>query len=244
MRFSRTASSLAITSALGLAAFHGLGCATPAATTTTSSSTLGAAAQKWADAKQPASFVSFFAGTFTRLGLTITETGEQFTVVHQGDRFTFEPGADNVDFIVPIGMRNVDSMVSRASDGALDEKDAYGIMAGLFTPLTREILKHPVSADNTLRQLSGVEDRIHVVLLDADGNEGASHTLVYAGGAWDVLAGQQGAAQRTFRMTAAQALDYQRHAYEAMRANNPVGWTAFGTWYNTWRETCSKASSS
>lgn len=75
--------------------------------------------------------------------------------------------------------------------------------------------------------VSGVAKRIHVVLLDADGNEGASHTLVYAGGAWDVLAGQQGAAQRTFRMTAAQALDDQRHAYKAMRANNPVGWTAF-----------------
>lgn len=232
-------SSLIVT-AISIGSIVGVGCAsTPAPSSTSSSSALGEAAQKWAAAEQPASFVEFFKGTFTRLGITVVETGEQFTVVHQGDRFAFEPGAKDVEVVVPVTQHNVDDLLARAGDGTLDDDDAYDIMSVLFTPLTREVLKHPVSADNNLRQLAGVEQRMHIVLLAADGSDGATHTLVYDNGTWDVLGGLQGTAQRTFRMTPAQAIDYQRHAYEALRANSPAGWTAFSTWYKRWRETCS-----
>lgn len=80
---------------------------------------------------------------------------------------------------------------------------------------------------------------MHVILLSPDGKDGATHTLVYKDQQWDVLPGLQGTAQRTFRMTPTQAIEYQRHAYEATRANNPSGWSAFSTWYKGWRETCS-----
>lgn len=203
---------------------------------------LGEAAQKWANAEQPPSFVDFFRGTFTRLGITVTETGEQFTVIHQGDRFAFEAGASDVEFLIPIGQHNVDSLLRRASDGQLDDADAFGIMAVMFTPLTREIMKHPVTADDTLRRMSGVEDHLHVILLDEKGAEGASHTLVYKEGRWDVTAGLVGTPLRAFRMTAPQALEYQRHAYAAITANSPTGWAAFSAWYKDWRETCSTTS--
>jgi hypothetical protein len=203
---------------------------------------LGEAARKWASAAQPQSFLDYFRGTFTRLGITVTETGEQFTVIHQGDRFAFEAGVSDVEFLIPIGQHNVDSLLRRASDGQLDDADAFGIMAVMFTPLTREILKHPVTADDTLRRMSGVEDHLHVVLLNEKGAEGAAHTLVYKEGRWDVTAGLVGTPLRTFRMTAAQALEYQRHAYEAIKANSPTGWAAFSAWYKDWRETCSTTS--
>lgn len=200
---------------------------------------LGEAARKWASAEQPQSFLDFFRGTFTRLGITVTETGEQFTVIHQGDRFAFEAGVKDVEFLIPIGQHNVDSLLRRASDGQLDDTDAFGIMAVMFTPLTREILKHPVTADDTLRRMSGVEDHLHVILLDETGQEGAAHTLVSRGGAWDVTPGLIGTPLRTFRMTAQQALGYQRHAYAAIKANSPAGWATFAAWYKEWRETCS-----
>ncbi len=217
----------------------GIGCASTPPSTAVAAGTLGEAAQKWADAQQPQSFVDFFRGTFTRLGITVAETGEQFTVVHQGDRFAFEAGAADVEFVVPIGQHNVDSLLKRASDGVLDDVDAYEIMAVLFTPLTREILKHPVTADDTLRQLSGVEDHIHVTLLDDQGAPGASHTLTYSDGVWRVENGLVGTPLRSFRMNAQQALEYQRHAYEAIKTNSPLGWSAFSSWYKAWRETCS-----
>lgn len=200
---------------------------------------LGEAARKWASAEQPQSCVDFFRGTFTRLGITVVETGEQFTVIHQGDRFAFEAGVKDVEFLIPIGQHNVDSLLRRASDGVLDDADAFGIMAVMFTPLTREILKHPVTADDTLRRMSGVEDHLHVILLDETGQEGAAHTLVYKGGGWDVTPGLIGTPLRSFRMTARQALEYQRHAYAAIKANSPGGWAAFSTWYKDWRKTCS-----
>ena len=90
--------------------------------------------------------------------------------------------------------------------------------------------------------LSGVEDRIHVVLVDPAGKDGVSHTLSYADGQWSVDPGLIGTAQRTFRMNARQALDYQRHAYSAMKASSAAGWIAFGSWYKEWRESCSTVS--
>ncbi len=143
--------ALALLSSLALAL---IGCGHTAPSTAAAPGPLGEAAQKWANAEQPQSFVDFFRGTFTRLGITVVETGEQFTVIHQGQRFAFEAGATDVDFVIPIGQHNVDSLLARASDGALDDADAFGIMAVMFTPLTREILKHPVTADDGLRRLS------------------------------------------------------------------------------------------
>jgi hypothetical protein len=202
---------------------------------------LGPAAKAWAEAEQPPEFVDFFRGTFKDLGIIVEETGERFTVTHTGNGFTFREGVEDgkVDFVVPIKQENVDGMVAIAADGRLDDTDAFSIMSVMFTPLTREIMKHPVTQDDTLRQLSGVEDSIQVILLDPQGNEGASHTMTYADKKWSVNPGLNGTPKRVFRINAQQALEYQRRAHAAIEANNPMGWNAFSTWYKEWRETCS-----
>jgi hypothetical protein len=205
------------------------------------SGAMGPAAQAWAKAEQPAEFVEFFRGTFKDLGVVVQESGERFTVTHTGTGFAFRDGIDEakVDFVVPIKQENVDGMVTIAADGKLDDADAFAIMSVMFTPLTREIMKHPVTQDDTLRQLSGVEDSIHVILLDPQGNEGASHTMTYADKKWNVSEGLSGTPKRVFRINAQQALEYQRRAHAAIEANSPMGWNAFSTWYKEWRETCS-----
>lgn len=233
----RRTSVLGIVAALSVSTLA-TSCATPQASSS-ERVPLGEAAKKWQSSEQPQEFLDFFRGTFHKLGITVEETGEQFTVVHEGDKFTFHAGVADVDFIVPVRQQNVDSLMGRAADGKLDDEDAFAIMKLMFTPLTREILRHPVTADDNLRKMSGVEDHIHVILLDPQGNEGASHTLVYQDNKWEVTPGLIGTPSRTFRMTAQQALDYQRHAFEAMQKNNPIAWAAFSGWYKEWRESCS-----
>ena len=59
--------------------------------------------QKWEKILQTPQLLSYFNGVFDHLGIEIKETGERFTIHHQGDRFTFEKGIvkEKVDFIVP-----------------------------------------------------------------------------------------------------------------------------------------------
>jgi len=201
---------------------------------------LGASAKRWAAVVPPNEFVEFFKGTFHRLGVTVTDTGEQFTVVHTGNGFAFEPGQAQVDWTVPLQTENIARLVDRTADGELDDGDAYAIMAVMFTPVTKQILQHPATKNDALRRLSGVEDVIHVILLDPAGKDGVSHTLSYKGDAWEVTPGLTGTPQRVFRVTAVQAREYQARAFAAAQVDDINAWTAFASWYKEWREGVSK----
>jgi len=202
---------------------------------------LGPAATKWANTPQPAAGIEFFKGTFDKLGIQL-DTGEEFTVVHTGTAFEFEPGiAKDADFIVPLTMQNIDNVIEYGKDGEVGPEEATKVMAVVFTPLTQEVLKHPVTADDNLRKLSGVEDHIHTYLIGPNGEEVASHTLIYTKEKkWVVTKGITGTPSRIFRISASDAVDYQRHAFTAIKKNNMVGWTEFATWYKAWRDDVSE----
>lgn len=203
-------------------------------------SKLGAAAEAWSKMEQPREFVEFFDGTFDNLGFTVEESGEKFTVHFKDGRFTFENGiVEPVDGVVSLKQENVDRMVSRVGDGKLDNEDAYAIMSVLFTPLTREALKHRVASDENLKAAGGIDDHMYVVLLDPQGNEGASHTLLWKNKAWEVTEGKVGEPQRTFKLTAMQAREYQQQIMKAKKRNDPVAWVEFGAWYKSWRDSVS-----
>lgn len=214
-------------------------CTTPKAAEKPASP-LGEAAQAWSKMEHPKEFVDFFEGTFDNLGFTVEETGEQFTCHFKEGRFTFEGGiVEPVDGIVPLKQENVERMVTRVSDGKLDADDAYAIMKVLFTPLTREALKQRVASDENLKAAGGIDDHMYVVLLDPQGNEGASHTLIYKNKMWEVTEGLVGSPQRTFKLTPMQAREYQQHIMAAKKRNDPIAWIEFGGWYKTWRDTVS-----
>jgi hypothetical protein len=199
--------------------------------------TLGPAAKKWNEVEQPKEFLEFFEGTFKKLAVTVEETGETFTVEHTGERFVFSNGRDDdAEYVVPVRMENIDRMVKRASDDKLDAEDAYAIVNLMFTPMTASFFKGDVIEDENLRKISDVEDHLHVTLIDAEGNDGSSHTVQFADGKWNIEAGLNGTPKRALRLTAEQAVDYMRHASEARRRNNPAGWLKFVNWYQGWRD--------
>ena len=48
--------------------------------------------QKWEKILQTPELLKYFDGVFEHLGITIKETGESFTIHHQGDNFSFQKG--------------------------------------------------------------------------------------------------------------------------------------------------------
>lgn len=194
----------------------------------------------WNNIMQTPEIVDYFDGVFDKLGITVEGMDEEFTVHHQGDKITFSKGIDDdIDFLVPLQKQNILNMISHSKDGSISSEESWRILSVLFTPLTYETLKVPPLAINWRRKLAGVEDLIHVYLLDPSGGEANKHTLIYVKDQWLVVEGLHGEPRRTYRMTPEQSLDYQRRIFTAIKIDSFWEWWRFASWYKEWRKACS-----
>ena len=127
--------------------------------------------EAWQGILQTPELLDYFNDVFQYLGVEVEETGEKFTIEHAGDRFIlsegFKPG--KVDFIVPLKLENIENMIKHSKDGKIDPSESWRILDVLFTPLTRVTLEIPVLSVNWRRKLAGVEDLIHVYLINSNG---------------------------------------------------------------------------
>jgi hypothetical protein len=202
--------------------------------------------QKWSAIVQTPELLDYFRDVFTKAGVTVegadqAEGSEEFTVVNDGNVFTFHPGIDaDAEFVVPLRQENVSNLLEFASDGKIDVHESWRIVQILFTPLTRAALQSPTVRRNWLRVLAGVEAVIHVHLVDPDGGDAVRHTLAYAGEQWLVISGLHGTAGRTYWLSPEQALNFQRQLYKALKNDTLAGWWQFSNWYRQWRITVSR----
>ncbi|MEA1881055.1 MAG: hypothetical protein U9N31_01440, partial [Candidatus Marinimicrobia bacterium] len=143
------------------------------------------------------------------------------------------------DFIVPIKLQNIQNMVAHTKDGKIDSSESWRIVDVLFTPMTLVTLQTPVLAVNWRRKLAGVEDLIHVYLINPTGGEASKHSLVYVKGQWLVIKGLHGKPRRTYRMTPEESLEYQRVIFQAIKKDTYWGWWKFASWYKKWRKNVS-----
>ena len=176
----------------------------------------------------------------TSWAITVEGMDDKFTVHHQGDKITFSKGIDDdINFLVPLKKQNILNMISHSKDGSISPEESWRILSVLFTPLTYETLKVPTLAVNWRRKLAGVEDLIHVYLLNPAGGEANKHTLIYVKNQWLVIEGLYGNPRRTYRMTPGQSLEYQRCTFTAIKKDSFWEWWRFATWYKEWRKMCS-----
>ncbi len=197
--------------------------------------------EAWQGILQTPELLDYFDDVFQYLGIEVEETGEKFTIEHAGDKFIitdgFRPG--KVDFIVPLKLKNIENMVNHSKDGKIDPSESWRILDVLFTPLTEVTLKTPILSVNWKRKLAGVEDLIHVYLINPNGEEASKHTLIYIKGEWLVLKGLHGTPKRTYRMPPEESLHYQRVIFEAIKKDSFIGWMKFARWYKKWRKNVS-----
>ena len=76
--------------------------------------------KSWENIIQTSEVVDYFNGVFEKIGISIEEAGEYFTVYHQGDTIALNPGiGPNSDFIVPLKAQNIRNMISHSEDGII-----------------------------------------------------------------------------------------------------------------------------
>ena len=196
--------------------------------------------ERWENIVQTPEIIEYFDGVFEVLGISIMETGEKFTVYHDGDGISLKTGIDpDSDFIVPLQVKNIQNMIAHSKDGRITPEESWRILSVLFTPMTEVTLKTPVLSVNWRRKLAGVEDLTHVYLMSPDGKEANKHTLIYVKGQWLVLEGLHGKPRRTYRMNQNDSILYQRKIFLAIQKDSFFGWMKFSLWYKKWRKTVS-----
>lgn len=201
------------------------------------------ALEKWQAIIQKPPVVNFLSGLFENVGVKITDTSEEFTCHHNGERISFTPGIEEtaVDFAVEIQSSQVDRLAEHANTGAFDQAEQYRIIRTLFTPATAATLKNPVFSNCIVRRLAGAEDLIHVYLKSPTPEEpDINHTLIFVRGQWLVIPGLHGRPGRVYRLTMDEARTYQRHALAAMKTARFTDLLSFSSWYKNWRQGVSR----
>ena len=193
--------------------------------------------QMWQGIADTPALVEYFKDSFDTLGVSVEGTEYSLTVTHTGTALELKSGiAEDVDFQVTITPEQVMNMVSNAEDNQISEQESWRILNVLFTPMTAVTLDNEVLTNNRLRKALGVEDLTHVSLLNPSGDTASSHTLFYVKGQWVVVSGLHGKPRRTYTLTPAQALEYQKKIFSAMRADDRKQWKEWAKWYKSWRD--------
>ncbi len=192
----------------------------------------------WDNLLNKPQLAEFFTDIFDNLGIILDESNEKFTVHHKGNHFELSKGVDKskVDYVVYLKSENIANMAKHGSDSVITSQETYKIMSVLFTPLTQASLQSPMMKKPLLRKLAGIENLIHVYLVNPDKTEITSHTLIFINKQWIVTNGIYGKAKRTFKLSPEQAVQYQKHVFRAIKTNKAKEWKKFKKWYKKWRK--------
>ena len=86
--------------------------------------------------QQSPAAMDLFSMLFERIGVRISETGEELSCYHRGTHIDFEEQFDEaiVDYVFELTTKQVDGLVELVSVRDIDEVRRYSILKTLFAP--------------------------------------------------------------------------------------------------------------
>ena len=209
---------------------------------------------KFQSIQQYPAAVDLFALLFEKAGIRIIDTGEEFSCYHRGTHIDFEERFNEaiVDYVLELNTIQVDNLIELASNRVIDKARRYRILRTLFAPaieasvnpfhcLKGITVSNPLLSNQLFRRLLRMEDLIHVYIKPPIKNEPEiGHTLVFERKEWLVFPGLHGNPGRVFRLTIDDALEFHKHAFNALKIDSRTGWLTFARWYLKWRKHVSK----
>jgi RimJ/RimL family protein N-acetyltransferase len=188
-------------------------------------------------AGQPAA-VEWFRGLFAEAHVELADTGERFTIVHQGDRAEVLEGFQRPDANLVVSLRstNLERLTSIFADGTVGPSEEYRIVRFMLRPCLEAALRMPILNHDVLRKILRMDDAWQQALLDPEGREDLRLTIEKANGHWTVTEGFHGHPRRRLALTAPQLLEFQRRVFAADRQDSMSGWLDLANWYVGWRD--------
>lgn len=182
--------------------------------------------------------VAWFRGLFHRVHLHLTDTNEDFTVIHHGDRVEVLAGlgAERPNFVAPLESQNLRNLAGFFSDGEIGPREEYRIVKFMLQPCLRAGLDMPILRNKAFTAVLKVETHWQEAILDPDGNEDEQLTIVYVNDQWLIIPGYHGRPNRRLVMKPSQVLEYQRRVFAANERNSLPQWLDLARWYLSWRD--------
>jgi hypothetical protein len=212
-------------------------------------SPVGPIVDRWRNLRVPADVVQALRGAFERLGVRIVDGGETLTCIHRGDRLEFAPGIDpaTVDATVSIYAYQAERLAAQVDRGGLTPLDWFRVARELLVSgadAAMRTVQTPLSSNPLLRRLIAAKNLVHVFLVSPAPLEepDAVFSLIHVNGRSLLVPGLHGVPERIFRLTAADALDLQRHLGAAARGGGWWTWVTMANWYRAWRRRVEVAS--
>jgi len=206
--------------------------------------------EKFQSVRQYPEAVGLFALLFEKAGIRVVDTGEEFSCHHRGTHIDFEERFDeaSVDYVLELNTTQVDHLIELVSKREIDDARRYRILRTLFAPaigasvnpfhcLKGITVSSPLLSNQLFRRLLRMEDLIHVYIRSPiiDDPE-VGYTLVFERKEWLVFPDLHGKPGRVFRLTVEDALEFHKHAFNALKTDSGIGWIIFARWYLKWRK--------
>jgi len=181
--------------------------------------------------------VKYFENVISKVGVTIGETNETFTIEHTGNKILLSDGInDMVDYKIQLKLENIQNMVMHAKDGEIDKNESWKIINVLFTPMFTSTFLLTMN-DPWRRKLSGLEAITHCYLYSSDNNKKiGKHTIYNLNNNLKVTPGIFDNPNRIYYLDIENALTFQRKMQKAIAKNSWFEWLSFARWFWDWRE--------
>lgn len=188
--------------------------------------------------KENKSAVEWFKGLFSQAHLEITDTGEKFTILHDGNHVEILPGfqVKKPNFVIPLESENINRLTAAFSKDSISAQEEYRIVKFMLKPCLRAALEMPILNNPALLKIVKVDTHWQEALLDPQGNMDEQVTIVYVNRQWLVIPGFYGIPNRRLVLTSSQLLDFQRRVLAADASGKISDWTKLARWYVNWRE--------
>jgi hypothetical protein len=202
-------------------------------------------------AAQPAAS-NWFRKMLNEIRLSVTDTGEKFTVVAHPEHVEvfegyqkpqrrrllfglFDPGDWYAQqFIIPLKSENIKNLTGIFADNVVTDEELYRIMSFITPHLLRAALGMSVMKNRFLLWLFNMDTSWHQCMLDPQGKETQQSTVEFRNGEWRITDGYQGNVQRKKILTAKKLLEFQQRVHQAEQENTLSGWLALNSWYKQW----------
>lgn len=183
------------------------------------------------------SAVEWFKGLFKVAHLEITDTGEKFTIMHDGDRARIVAGFSRAkpNFVIPLQTENIKRLSETFAGPSVSAFQEYRIVKFMLKPCLRAALEMPILKNPAVVRVAKVDTHWQEALLDPDGKEDEQVTIIYINKQWLIIPGYHGVPQRRVLLQPKQLLEFQRRILEADATGGTAKWVDAARWYVKWR---------
>lgn len=202
----------------------------------------GSSLKRLQDITQTSDVVNLVKGLFTKIGVRVIDTNEEFTCTHTGERLEFAEGInkEDIEFNLDVNAFQIDGVLRNMAEGYHSELARFYLIREFFLSSPagkRNPLNNPLVSNPILKFIIKGKNIVHTYLKSPEPRreKDATYTLFHVNGHWNVAHGLCGEPNRILDVTVEDAFELQRHLYKAMQSDSFMEWYKTAKWYVGWR---------